>query len=82
MTKGEAETIINFSAADSMANIYTTDSVWMRKLEKMGGVKNGVGVELDIPKSWIKIIKPRVASEKMKKALAEARKKSPIFNSK
>lgn len=55
MSKAEQETIITFNAADKMANIWTSDPVWMRKLEAMGGTNNGMSVEIDIPKSRIKV---------------------------
>lgn len=57
LSKAEQETIINFSAADKTANIYTTDPTWIKKLEKLGATKLGDGVEIDVPKSWIKVSK-------------------------
>lgn len=35
MTREEMETVINFSAADEMMDIYTADPVWLRKLDKL-----------------------------------------------
>ena len=55
MSKVEQETIITFNAADKMANIWTSDPVWMRKLEALGGTNNGSSVELDVPKTAIKV---------------------------
>lgn len=53
MSKAEQETIITFNAADKMANIWTSDPIWMRKLEALGGKNNGLSVELDVPKTAI-----------------------------
>lgn len=64
-SRAEMETIISFTAADKEANIYSADPVWMRKIEKLPGArKYGEGVEVDVPKSWIKIIKPRDTKQK------------------
>lgn len=56
MSKAEQETIITFNAADKMANIWTSDPVWMRKLVALGGKDNGYSVELDVPKTAIKVL--------------------------
>ena len=56
MSKAEQETIITFNAADKMANIWTSDPIWMRKLEALGGTNNGHSVELDVPKTAIKVL--------------------------
>lgn len=55
MSKAEQETIITFNAADKMANIWTSDPIWMRKLEALGGKNNGLSAELDVPKTAIKV---------------------------
>lgn len=57
MSKSEQETIITFNAADKMANIWSSDPVWMRKLEALGGTNNGHSVEIDVPKTAIKVSK-------------------------
>ena len=56
LSDAEKETIISFSAADKTANVYSSDPTWMKKLQKMGGKPRGIGVELEIPKSSIKIV--------------------------
>lgn len=35
MTRAEQETIINFNAAENTAELYTSDPVWIRKMDKM-----------------------------------------------
>ena len=81
LTKLEQETIINFNASEKEASVYSTDPVWMKKLEKLGGKQKGLGIEINVPKSWVKVQKPRELSARQKAALEEARKKSPLFNS-
>lgn len=82
LTKLEQETIISFNAAENLANIYSTNPTWMRKLEKLGGKQKGVGVEVDIPKGWLKIQKPRTLSEETRALYraqaARARKKRAL----
>lgn len=56
MSKTEQETIITLNPTEKTANIWTTDPVWMRKLEKLGAKSNDYSAELDVPKSWIKIV--------------------------
>lgn len=35
LSRYEQEVIINFNAAEDMAELYTADTVWMRKLDKL-----------------------------------------------
>lgn len=35
MLREEQETVINFDASDQMATLYTSDPVWMRKLDEL-----------------------------------------------
>lgn len=55
ISKADQETIITFNPSDKMANIWTSDPIWMRKLEKLGGNNTGQSVEIDVPKGWIKL---------------------------
>ena len=76
LSKAEMETIISFNSLEKTANIYTTDPVWMRKLEKFGAEKRGdYAMELNIPKSWLKIQKTRKLSEDTKKKLSARMKR-------
>ena len=71
-TRAEQETIINFSAADTTANIYSADPAWISKIKKLGKCRElGVGVETDVPKAWIRIQKPPRMSPEAKQAAAE-----------
>lgn len=79
----EQETIVTYNEAEDEANVYTASSVMKRKLEKIGTVKAcGSGWEITVPKGWVTIKPPRAKrqlspeeAEKLKKRLAEGRKK-------
>ena len=62
MARYEQETIINFNE----------DRPEDCRLVKAS--RSGRAVDYTIPKSWIKIVPPRIASEAQKAALARARK--------
>ena len=81
----EQETIINFCEEEKTAGIYTHNKPLRRKLESLAldrpedcrlvkASRSGRAVDYTIPKSWIKIVPPRTASEAQKAALARARK--------
>ena len=53
MSKSEQETIITFGPSTKMANIWTNDPVWMRKVEELGGDCTENSAEIDVPKGWI-----------------------------
>lgn len=85
LTKFEMETIINFNEAEKKASVYTHNGPLRRRLEQLAHERpedcrlfrtchNGQAAEYYIPKSWIRIRPPRVASEAQKEALAKARK--------
>lgn len=78
----ERETIINFNEADSTASVYTHNKALIRKLDKLAQERpsdchrektshEGKAVDFSIPKGWIKIKPPRVASEAQKLAARE-----------
>ena len=67
------------------AGIYTHNKVLRQKLEALARDRpedcrlvkvshSGRAVDYVIPKSWIRIVSPRIASEAQKAALARARK--------
>lgn len=59
LTLAEQETIITFNAADKTANIYSASPTWINKIKKFDGWReSGPGAEVDVPKSWIKIVRP------------------------
>ena len=81
----EQETIINFNEEEKTAGIYTHNKALRQKLAALArdrpedcrlvkASRSGRAVDYTIPKSWIKIVPPRIASEAQKAALARARK--------
>lgn len=80
----EQETIVNFNEADSTASVYTHNRALIRQLDKLAQERpgdchrektshDGKAVDYIIPKAWIKVKPPRIASEAQKAALARAR---------
>lgn len=80
----EQETIINFNEADSTASVYTHNRALIRRLDKLAEERpgdchrektshDGKAVDYIIPKAWVKVKPPRIASEAQKAALARAR---------
>lgn len=80
----EQETIINFNEADSTASVYTHNRALIRQLDKLAQERpgdchrektshDGKAVDYIIPKAWVKVKTPRIASEAQKAALARAR---------
>ena len=85
MARYEQETIINFNEEEKTAGIYTHNKMLRQKLAALARdrpedcrpvkvSRSGRVVDYTIPKSWIKIVPPRIASEAQKAALARARK--------
>lgn len=76
LSRLEQETIISFNAAEDIANIYSSDPVWIRKIEKIKGhSKIGLGMEVNVSKKWIRLQKPNKLSPEAK-AKASARMKA------
>lgn len=80
----EQETIINSNEADSTASVYTHNRALIRQLDKLAQERpgdchrektshDGKAVDYIIPKAWVKVKPPRIASEAQKAALARAR---------
>lgn len=69
LTPVEKETIISFNSSTEPANIFSADPAWVQKIKKLPGARKcGDGMEVDIPKSWIKIIpKQEVGKKKLTK---------------
>ena len=56
LSKVEQETIITFNASEPTANIFSQDPSWIKKLSKLpDAIVDAHSVEVNIPKSWIKI---------------------------
>ena len=79
LTREEMETTINFDRSSDTANIYTTDPVMMRKMDKLAQETTVITMakqdaycrEYECPKALIKVSKPRVISEEQRQELAE-----------
>ena len=84
LNASERETIILFNEAEATAEIDTHNAAMKRRLE---AVRRGHPEDIKLtrhdnytntyifPKKWIKIIPPRIASEKQREHLAQARAK-------
>lgn len=80
MARYEQETIISFNEEEKTAGIYTHNKMLRQKLAALARDRPEdcrlvkASHDYTIPKSWIKIVPPRIASEAQKAALARARK--------
>ena len=85
----EQETIINFNEADSTASVYTHNKALIRKLDKLAQERpedcsvdrvshDGAATDYAIPKAWVKIRPPRVASAAQKAASRAAAEKAKL----
>ena len=95
MARYEQETIISFNEEEKTAGIYTHNKVLRQKLEALARDRPedcssskcptaGGQLTTPIPKSWIRIVSPRIASEAQKEAsrrrsekAVSARRKTP-----
>lgn len=87
MARYEQETIIGFNEEEKTAGIYTHNKVLRQKLEALARDRpedcrlvkvshSGRAVDYVIPKSWIRIVSPRIASEAQKEASRKASEKA------
>ena len=87
LTRYEQETIINFNEEEKTASVYTHNGTMRRRLEQLAQERpedcrlfktchDGQAIEYYIPKNWIKIRPPRVASEAQKAAAMAALQKA------
>lgn len=85
----ERETIINFNEAESAANIYTHNKALRRTLDKLAQERpeyckvdrvshEGAAADYIIPKAWVKIRPPRIASVAQKVASRAAAEKAKL----
>lgn len=84
LTREEQETIINFSAADKIATLYTRDPAVMRKVDALVTEypdtfkcisETDIDKTYEMPKSHISYRKPRRISEAKRQQAREAMKK-------
>lgn len=79
LTKFERETIIVYNEGDDRATVFTYNRALKNKLAKLAEEnpdcvkdwESADAVDYIIPKSWVKITKPRVLSDEQKQAAAE-----------
>lgn len=84
LNKYERETIICYNEGDDEASVYTCNRALRNKLEKFAeGNPNckleracDESVSYIVPKSWVKVTKPRVLSDEQKRAAAARIRKS------
>lgn len=87
LTKYERETILNFNEGDSEASVYTHSRPLMRRLGKLAKDRpgecrlsktthDGQAAEFYIPKGWIRVTPPRVATPAQRAASLAALKKA------
>ena len=85
----ERETIITYNEAESEASVYTHNKALRRTLDKLAqerpedcrvdrGGHGGAAADYTIPKAWVKIRPPRVASEAQKAASRRAAEKAQL----
>ena len=83
----EQESVISFNEAEKTANVYTHNKALRRKLEKLAQDRpeecridklshSGRAADYIIPKAWVKITPPRIASEAQKAACRKAAEKA------
>lgn len=85
----ERETIINFNEAEPTATVYTHNRALRRRLDELTQQRpedcrvdrvghDGVATDYTVPKTWVKIRTPRVASEAQKAASRRAAEKAQL----
>ncbi len=89
LTAYERETIINYNEGEPTASVYTHNRALRRTLDKLAQERpedcrvdrvshEGTAVDYIIPKAWVKIRPPRIASEAQKAASRAAAQKAKL----
>ena len=87
LTREEQETIITTCAADELAEVYTADPVYIRKMEKLVKrepehykvkSKNSYGTTYTMPKRLLGFRIPRSMSEEQREVIAERFRKARL----
>ena len=89
LTAYEKETIINYNEAEQTAIVYTHNKALRRTLDKLAQERpddchidkvshDGAATDYTVPKMWIKIRPPRIASEAQKAASRAAAEKAKL----
>ena len=85
----EQETIVNFNEEEATANVYTHNRTLRRKLDKLAQERpedchidrvshDGAATDYTVPKVWVKIRPPRIASEAQKAVSRAAAQKAKL----
>lgn len=85
----ERETIINYNEGEPTASVYTHNRALRRTLDKLAQERpedckvdkvshGGTAADYIIPKAWVKIRPPRIASEAQKAASRAAAQKAKL----
>ena len=85
----ERETIINYNEGEPTASVYTHNCALRRTLDKLAQERpedcrvdkeshEGAAADYIIPKAWVKIRPPRIASEAQKAASRAAAEKAKL----
>lgn len=85
----ERETIINYNEGEPTATVYTHNRALRRRLDELAQQSpedcrvdrvghGGAAADYTIPKAWVKIRPPRVASEAQKAASRRAAEKAQL----
>ena len=78
----EKETVIVYNEHEKTAAVYTCNPALIRKLEGLTATRpnecsllrrypDGIGMEYQVPKKWVKVSPPRFVSEETRAANAE-----------
>lgn len=89
LTSYEKESIINWNQGEPTASVYTHDKALMKQLNQLAKQRpedvkiestshRGQAADYIIPKSWVRIRPPRIASEAQKAAARAALQKARV----
>lgn len=89
LTAYEKESIINWNQGEQTASVYTHDKALMKQLNQLAAQRpeqvqiertshGGQAADYIIPKTWVKIRPPRIASEAQKAAARAALQKARV----
>lgn len=87
LTREEQETIITTSAAADLAEVYTADPIYIRKMDRLVErdpenykvkSRNSYSVTYTMPKRLLSFRVPRVLTDEQKEAIAERFRKSKL----
>lgn len=85
----ERETVITYNEQEKTAVVYTCNPVLKRKLDGLTTARpdeckllrqfpDGIGMEYEVPKKWVKVSPPRFVSEERRAAMAERAKRAGL----